>query len=89
MTTTTTESLTTPGTEVLGRGHSLATVTDKIGGLVLTRPFHLSWFVAMGLTSALVMMPGRAATTDLIEFRAGSPVTVMPIEAKFANPVSA
>jgi hypothetical protein len=31
--------------------------------------------------SALVIRPGRAATTDLIELRAGIPVTVMPMEA--------
>ena len=35
--------------------------------------------------SALVSSPGGAATTDLIAFSAGIPVTVMPIEAKFAG----
>ena len=35
--------------------------------------------------SALVMMPGRAATTDRRECRAGIPVTVMPMEAKLAG----
>ena len=35
--------------------------------------------------SALVMMPGGAATTDLIAFSAGIPVTVMPIDAKLVG----
>ena len=35
--------------------------------------------------SALVTRPGGAATTDLMALRAGRPVTVMPIEAKFSG----
>ena len=35
--------------------------------------------------SALVTSPGGAATTDVIALRAGIPVTVMPIEAKFSG----
>ena len=35
--------------------------------------------------SALVTSPGGAATTDLIAFSAGMPVTVMPIEAKLSG----
>ena len=35
--------------------------------------------------SALVIRPGRAATTDLIACSAGIPVTVMPMEAKLSG----
>ena len=35
--------------------------------------------------SALVSRPGGAATTDLIEARAGMPVMVIPIDAKLSG----
>lgn len=49
-------------------------------GQVLNRPAN-----PRNGKSALVMSPGRAATTDLIECSAGIPVTVIPMEAKLSG----
>ncbi|HSU68572.1 MAG TPA: hypothetical protein VLJ39_16955, partial [Tepidisphaeraceae bacterium] len=65
MTTTTpteTEGAPVETTSVIRRGHTYATVTDKISDLVLTRPFTPGWLAAVGLTGTLVCMLMLAVT---------------------------
>ena len=45
-----------PGRPVIGPGHTLTTVTDKIGEIVLTRRTPLWWFAGVALTGLLVML---------------------------------
>jgi len=42
------------GNEMLGAGHTFGSVTDKIGGVVLTRPYEMRWFAGF-MTSAGVV----------------------------------
>jgi Ni/Fe-hydrogenase subunit HybB-like protein len=42
--------------ELVGGGHTFATVTDKIGAIVLTRRTPLGWLVGFAIAFAIVMM---------------------------------
>ncbi len=42
--------------EILGPGHTYATVTDKISSIVLTRRWSLHWLLGFGLSFILVML---------------------------------
>lgn len=41
---------------VIGRGETLASVTDQVSGVVLLRPVGWVWLGAIGMTSAVVLM---------------------------------
>jgi molybdopterin-containing oxidoreductase family membrane subunit len=41
---------------VLGEGHSYASVSDKIGNIVLTRKFGMGWWLIFGITAFFVMI---------------------------------
>src|SRR5205823_10023879 len=41
---------------VMARGHTYATVSDQISGIVLQRRWTWRWLAAFGLTFALVML---------------------------------
>ncbi len=44
-----------PPNAVLRPGHTFASVTDKIGSLVLVRPYELKWFIGFGIGFSLLM----------------------------------
>src|SRR3954465_1913491 len=46
-----------PGSaEIIGPGHTFATVTDKISSIVLTRPTTWKWWLGFGLSFGLTML---------------------------------
>ncbi|MCC6456971.1 MAG: polysulfide reductase NrfD [Caldilineaceae bacterium] len=51
---------------VLGRGHDIGTVSDKISSIVLTRGTPLWWLIGFALTFALVMLLLYAVTALLV-----------------------
>jgi molybdopterin-containing oxidoreductase family membrane subunit len=51
---------------VLGRGHDIGSVTDKISSIVLTRGTPLWWLIGLAVTFALVMLLFYAITALLI-----------------------
>jgi Ni/Fe-hydrogenase subunit HybB-like protein len=48
--------------EIIGPGHTYATVTDKISAIVLTRKWSLHWLVGFGISFLLVMLLLYATT---------------------------
>jgi Ni/Fe-hydrogenase subunit HybB-like protein len=50
----------------LAPGHDFRTVTDKISSIVLSRPTHPRWILAMGLSAVLVVMFTVAVAVLLI-----------------------
>ena len=48
--------------EILGPGHTYATVTDKISSIVLTRKWSLQWLVGFSISFLLVMLLLYATT---------------------------
>jgi Ni/Fe-hydrogenase subunit HybB-like protein len=53
--------------EIIGPGHTYATVTDKISSIVLTRKWSLHWLVGFGISFMLVMLLMVAVTYLFIE----------------------
>jgi Ni/Fe-hydrogenase subunit HybB-like protein len=49
-------------TSVLGRGQTYASVTDRLSGIVLTRPFTRGWFMAVGTVGMLCCLLLLAVT---------------------------
>jgi molybdopterin-containing oxidoreductase family membrane subunit len=56
----------TAGQDLIGPGHSFATVTDKISAIVLTRPTGWRWWLGFGASFALMMMFLMAVTYLLL-----------------------
>src|SRR5262245_27087140 len=52
--------------EIIGPGHTYATVTDKISSIVLTRKWSLHWLVGFGISFVLVMLLMVAVTYLLV-----------------------
>src|SRR5207244_10798167 len=48
--------------EVIGPGHTFATVNDKISAIVLTRPYQPGWVVGFVLAFSLMMLLMVAVT---------------------------
>src|ERR1700704_1055745 len=48
--------------EILGPGHTYATVTDKISSIVLTRRWSYGWLAGFGVSFMLVMLLLYAVT---------------------------
>src|SRR5436305_3717466 len=46
----------TAGRDLIGPGHTFATVTDKISSIVLTRPAGWRWWLGFGVSFALMML---------------------------------
>jgi len=53
--------------EIIGPGHTYATVTDKISAIVLTRKTSLGWLVAFGIAFMFVMLLFYAVTYLFVE----------------------
>ena len=53
--------------EVIGPGHTYATVTDKISSIVLTRKWSLHWLAGFGFAFLLVMLLMVATTYLFVE----------------------
>jgi Ni/Fe-hydrogenase subunit HybB-like protein len=53
--------------EIIGPGHTYATVTDKISSIVLTRKTSLGWLVAFGIAFMFVMLLFYAVTYLFVE----------------------
>jgi molybdopterin-containing oxidoreductase family membrane subunit len=52
--------------EIIGPGHTYATVTDKISSIVLTRKWSLHWLAGFGVSFLLVMLLLYATTWLLV-----------------------
>ena len=52
--------------EIIGPGHTYATVTDKISSIVLTRKWSLHWLAGFGISFLLVMLLLYATTWLLV-----------------------
>jgi molybdopterin-containing oxidoreductase family membrane subunit len=57
----------TAGRDLIGPGHTFATVTDKISAIVLTRPTGWRWWLGFGISFALMMMFLVAVTYLLLK----------------------
>jgi Ni/Fe-hydrogenase subunit HybB-like protein len=53
--------------EIIGPGHTYATVTDKISSIVLTRKWSLHWLAGFGVSFLLVMLLLYATTWLLVK----------------------
>jgi len=53
--------------EIIGPGHTYATVTDKISSIVLTRKTSLGWLAAFGIAFMFVMLLFYAVTYLFVE----------------------
>jgi Ni/Fe-hydrogenase subunit HybB-like protein len=53
---------TPPVTPIIAPGHTFATISDKIGAIVLTRPTPLGWFIGLGIAFSLLMLFLMAVT---------------------------
>src|SRR4051794_2173693 len=56
----------TAGRDLIGPGHTFATVTDKISAIVLTRPTGWRWWLGFGASFALMMLFLMAVTYLLL-----------------------
>src|SRR5215510_6411497 len=52
---------------IIGPGHTYATVTDKISSIVLTRKWSLGWLAGFAISFLLVMLLMLAVTYLLVE----------------------